>query len=167
MVYNIFANLDDLLDFERRFLIAMESMVTQSPDEQRVGSLFISNEAAFSVYEVFCANHQRSAEYITEYAALLSRAVRMNVRTLSSHLIKPIQRICRYPLFLKELLKLTPPEYPYTRELEEGFHTIERVADGINESNRKVENARLKTELKERVDDWKVQGLGGWGILRG
>ena len=156
LIFHIFANLDELIDFERRFLISMEAMAATSLNEQRVGSLFITNESAFGVYEVFCANHQKSTEAIASHASALSRARRMDVRSLSSYLIKPIQRICRYPLFLKEFIKYCPADYPYKKELEDGFACIKRVGDVINEANRRAENLQLKHELKDRVEDWKV-----------
>ena len=42
-IYEIFANLPDLLDFQRRFLISLEGTLSLGPDEQRVGAVFMSN----------------------------------------------------------------------------------------------------------------------------
>ena len=42
-VLTIFANLEQLLDFQRRFLISMESTLSQPQQEQRIGMLFIQH----------------------------------------------------------------------------------------------------------------------------
>ena len=47
-VYDIFGNLPDLLDFQRRFLIALEGTLSMGPNEQRVGSVFISHVAHYN-----------------------------------------------------------------------------------------------------------------------
>jgi cell division control protein 24 len=46
MAHGIFANLNELLDFQRRFLINMERVLTLPVNEQRIGQLFIANVSA-------------------------------------------------------------------------------------------------------------------------
>jgi cell division control protein 24 len=72
--YAMFANLNDLLDFQRRFLIAMEGTLVLPINEQRIGLLFSINvssyysltctcthdlikESSFEVYHAFCSNY--------------------------------------------------------------------------------------------------------------
>lgn len=42
----LFANLDELLDFQRRFLLQMEATLSLPPVEQRIGQLFMQNVRA-------------------------------------------------------------------------------------------------------------------------
>lgn len=44
---------------------------------------------------------------------------------LEGYLIKPTQRICRYPLFLKELMRGTPETHPDHADLEKARVQIE------------------------------------------
>ena len=44
---SIFGNLGELLDFQRRFLIAMEANLALPFEEQRIGALFVSNVRFF------------------------------------------------------------------------------------------------------------------------
>jgi uncharacterized protein YcbX len=46
---SIFGNLGELLDFQRRFLIAMEANLALPFEEQRIGALFVSNVRIFAV----------------------------------------------------------------------------------------------------------------------
>ena len=58
---------------------------------------------------------------------------------LISYIIKPVQRICKYPLLLHELVKYTPtdhPEYTFLQEAEKKFGV---VVEQINESKREAE----------------------------
>ena len=43
LIILLFANLGELLDFQRRFLIALEATLSLPSDEQRIGALFTIN----------------------------------------------------------------------------------------------------------------------------
>jgi hypothetical protein len=42
-IFAIFSNTTELLDFQRRFLIALEGTLSLGPNEHRVGSVFLTN----------------------------------------------------------------------------------------------------------------------------
>jgi cell division control protein 24 len=76
---------------------------------------------------------------------------------LQSYLIKPVQRVCKYPLLLQELIKLTDAgTYPFYDELKEGLEAIKRVTERVNEQKRREENELMKNDLADRMEDWKV-----------
>lgn len=52
---------------------------------------------------------------------------------LSDYLIKPLQRICRYPLFLKELAKFTPDNHAESIAIQKANQTIQNTIKKINE----------------------------------
>ncbi|KAK3873946.1 hypothetical protein Pcinc_021079 [Petrolisthes cinctipes] len=56
--------------------------------------------------------------------------------TLESYLIKPIQRILKYPLLLQQLKALTTPGSDEHRHLLEALKVMEKVAEHINEMQR-------------------------------
>ncbi|KAJ3415667.1 hypothetical protein HDV05_004345 [Chytridiales sp. JEL 0842] len=165
--HGIFANLNELLDFQRRFLINMERVLTLPVAEQRIGQLFIANEEAFEVYQPFCGNYQYATTLIQEEKETLKRLSNLiEPNQLQSYLIKPIQRVCKYPLLLQELIKLTDPRtYPYYDELKEGLESIKRVTERVNEQKRREENEFLKNDLGERMEDWKGLNLNELGDL--
>lgn len=108
-IHDIFLNLNALLDFQRRFLIRVEQTNAQPPHEQNWGNLFVLYKDAFKVYEPYVANQKRSEEVaVREYDKLLetggSAEMQQMVQTkatLPSFLIKPFQRLTKYPLLLK------------------------------------------------------------------
>ncbi|KAJ3021113.1 hypothetical protein HKX48_009208 [Thoreauomyces humboldtii] len=167
MILRLFANLDELLDFQRRFLLQMESTLNLPAHEQRVGQLFIQNEEAFSVYIPFCGNYQLATTLATENAIQLQKIPDMDpLRELPSYLIKPVQRVCKYPLLINELIKFTDgSNYRFMEELKEGLAAIKRVTDLVNEEKRQEENRRIKQNVMERVEDWKGLNTAEFGDL--
>ncbi|CAG8511207.1 563_t:CDS:2 [Diversispora eburnea] len=167
-IHLLFANLNQLVDFQRRFLINVESISSESPAEQRFGNLFIQMEENFAVYEPFCANYQFASELVIQETQNLQKLSKIVEPTyeLPSLLIKPIQRICKYPLLLQELLKFSnKDETPYYDEIERGLNAIKRVADRVNETRRKQENEAVVKDLERRVEDWKGHQISQFGEL--
>ena len=75
---------------------------------------------------------------------------------IPSYLIRPVQRICKYPLLLERLYKQDKKDgHPYAEELLEGLEAIKRVVERTNETKRKDENIKKVNELKLSVEDWK------------
>ncbi|KKF94668.1 Phosphatidylinositol 3 4 5-trisphosphate-dependent Rac exchanger 2 protein [Ceratocystis platani] len=73
--------------------------------------------------------------------------------TIGDLLVKPIQRICRYPLMFGELLKFTPSEdCPNSHMAVE--EALIRVREATTEINKAPTDARMKTTL-ERT--WMLQ----------
>lgn len=155
-IHLIFANLNALVDFQRRFLIAIETNAAFPPQDQNFGQCFLTHEEAFAVYEPFCANFNEASKLILSEAPKLQKMAHLMepIHGITSQLIKPVQRICKYPLFMHELIKLTDPEFPHYRDLVDGQGAIKRVADRINETNRKQDNHLIAQALQHKVA-WK------------
>lgn len=108
-IHDIFLNLNALLDFQRRFLIRVEQTNAQPPHEQNWGNLFVLYKDAFKVYEPYVANQKKSEQVaVRDYEKLVetggSGEMQQMVQTkatLPSFLIKPFQRLTKYPLLLK------------------------------------------------------------------
>ncbi|KAF9352708.1 hypothetical protein BGX34_012019 [Mortierella sp. NVP85] len=156
MIHLIFGNLNALVDFQRRFLIAVETNAALPPQEQNFGQVFLQHEEAFAVYEPFCANVKgASALVVQEYEKLQKMNHILDAQHgINSNLIKPVQRICKYPLLMHELIKLTDSEHPHYQGLLEGEACIKRVAEKVNETNRRQENQEIAMALQHQVA-WK------------
>ncbi|KAG0287748.1 hypothetical protein BGZ98_004497, partial [Dissophora globulifera] len=155
-IHLIFGNLNALVDFQRRFLITIETNAALAPMDQNFGQAFSQHEDAFVVYEPFCANVKDASALVVQE---IDKLQKMNhlldaQHGINSNLIKPVQRICKYPLFMHELIKLTDQEHPHYRDLVEGQAAIKRVAEKINETNRRQENQTTALALQHKVA-WK------------
>ncbi|KAM9960840.1 hypothetical protein ACTFIW_009996 [Dictyostelium discoideum] len=72
---------------------------------------------------------------------------------LYSYLIMPIQRIVRYILLLKEVIKYTPSTHPDYQMLQNAKENIKRVADHVNESKMAVENKRKILSIQDSIQN--------------
>lgn len=173
-LHNLFGNLNKLVDVQRRFLICVEENVRRTPDEQHFGHVFMTMEDDFAVYEPFCANYNLALDLINQEAHNLVRLKGMPAAhgcyldpayELPTFMIKPVQRICKYPLLLEQLLKKTQEDAPRYQELQDGLEVMRRITDKVNETSRLQENAQLVKELEWRVEDWKGHNIKTFGLL--
>lgn len=122
---------------------------------ERLGQVLVQLERGFAVYEPYCANLPHAMDLVTRWTPELQKAASLPVYELPSLLIKPVQRVCKYPLLLQQLLKSTEPDTAAYRELNAALEALQRVATKVNETRRVHENRQLVEELKHRVTDWK------------
>jgi len=69
----------------------------------------------------------------------------------NAYMIKPVQRICKYPLLLRELISKTDPgneDYP---KLQEAFTKIEGIVNTINEKKRESEQNNKVYEIANSI----------------
>lgn len=166
-IHYLFPNLNVLIDFQRRFLIGIEYHALLPPKEQFLGSVFINFEEGFDVYEGFALNQKKACEIAVAESAKLASLSHMVDPTyeLPCYLIKPIQRICKYPLLLRELVKYTPEDWPNYQDQVNALEVIKRVTLNVNETQRRVDNLTVVKELSERLLDWKGHNLDDFGSL--
>lgn len=108
-LHDIFLNLNALLDFQRRFLIRIEQQNHLPESQQNWGQLFIQYKDSFRVYEPFIANSVRCNNAVSrEWEKIKAAPVSSNLRDLVSaqsmlvsFLVKPFQRLTKYPLLLE------------------------------------------------------------------
>ncbi|EPZ33727.1 Rho guanine nucleotide exchange factor scd1 and CDC24-like protein [Rozella allomycis CSF55] len=163
----IFSNLNELLDFQRRFLISLESMLQVPLKDQTFGQIFVYMKSGFSVYETYCATHKVASETVLEIKEKLKPISHIldPVIQIPSYLIKPIQRVCKYPLLLRELLKGTPESHDDHKWIEEAVEVSKEIAEKVNENHRQQENIAIVADIEKRVEDWKGHEIGQFGEL--
>ncbi|GAW15869.1 hypothetical protein ANO14919_052910 [Xylariales sp. No.14919] len=167
VAYQIFLNIHGILDFQRKFLIRVETTNSMPQAAQQWGAIFINNEEGFEIYQPFIANQRKAAQIANQAfdkIQLAEHPVACDFNTLDGFLLKPMQRLVKYPLLLKDLLKRG--DVPESKEeLTRGIEAAERV---LKQANEAVNRALLKDaldELKFRVDDWKSHKIDHFGEL--
>ncbi|XP_016093528.1 T-lymphoma invasion and metastasis-inducing protein 2-like [Sinocyclocheilus grahami] len=158
---SLFGSLPEMLDFQRVFLQTLEQRTTSSPDYHALetpeklkkllfslGGSFLYYADHFKLYSGFCANHIKVQKVLkrakTDWAFkefLEARnPTKQHSSTLESYLIKPVQRVLKYPLLLRELVSLTDPESDEHSHLTEALKAMEKVASHINEMQKIYED---------------------------
>lgn len=153
----LFGNIREIVAFQRLFLQALQEALDMEPgfpafDQPyefknvlfSIGSAFLYYASQFKLYSSFCASHSKAQKVLHPSEGnqalqefLASRNPRQqHSATLESYLIKPIQRILKYPLLLQQLKALTTPGSDEHRHLLEALKVMEKVAEHINEMQR-------------------------------
>ncbi|CAO3607560.1 unnamed protein product [Cunninghamella blakesleeana] len=154
-VHYLFGNLNSLVDFQRRFLMEMEKIAeNEQPQQQKFGYLFSSMEQAFSVYEPYCSNYHSAQDLVAQEAPNLQKLNDMTNPThvLTSLLIKPVQRICKYPLLINELLKTTITLHEKNHQLN---NNIEEEVDDDDKEKEDEEEDDEDTVVNDINEDDK------------
>lgn len=76
---------------------------------------------------------------------------------LDGYLLTPVQRICKYPLQLAELLKYTRKDHEDYAKIEQALQEMRNVAMLINERKRIMESLEKLAAWQLRVDGWEVK----------
>ena len=112
VVHQIFLNINAILDFQRRFLIKIETTNSQPESMQQWGMPFTNYEEAFGIYQPFIANQRKAAAIAMrefDKISLADHPVVVDFNTLDGFLLKPMQRLVKYPLLLKVLMSFLFP----------------------------------------------------------
>uniref|UniRef100_A0AAR5NZ99 Uncharacterized protein n=1 Tax=Dendroctonus ponderosae TaxID=77166 RepID=A0AAR5NZ99_DENPD len=153
----MFGNIQEIVAFQRQFLRNLEEAVDQEPDFDQfehpnhfknilfsIGNTFLYYVNHFKQYSSFCASHSKAQKVLHPNEGnqalqefLISRNPKQQHSfTLESFLIKPIQRLLKYPLLLQQLRNLTDPNTDQHLHLIEALKGMEKAAEHINEMQR-------------------------------
>ncbi|KAG6451849.1 hypothetical protein O3G_MSEX007351 [Manduca sexta] len=153
----LFGNIQEIVAFQRQFLQNLEESLEAEPNFHHfefsnqfknvlfaVGNAFLYYVNHFKLYSSFCASHSKAQKVLhpnegnqalQEFLAARNPK-QQHSSTLESYLIKPIQRILKYPLLLQQLRNLTDVNSEEHLHLVEALKGMEKVAEHINEMQR-------------------------------
>ncbi|KAM9853781.1 rho guanine nucleotide exchange factor TIAM1-like [Aulostomus maculatus] len=150
----LFGNLPEMVEFQVEFLKTLEDGTRLVPDLEKLervdqfkkilfslGGSFLYYADRFKIYSAFCASHTKVPKVLVkaktdpDFKAFLDERnpKQQHSSTLESYLIKPIQRVLKYPLLLKELYSLTDPDSEEHYHLDVAMKAMNKVASHINE----------------------------------
>jgi chromosome segregation ATPase len=72
---------------------------------------------------------------------------------LPGFLLKPVQRICKYPLLLREVMKNTSPDHPDFFDLNRAFERMSNGVATINECARRHDGLKLVIDVQGRFSE--------------
>ncbi|RXN07157.1 kalirin-like isoform X1 [Labeo rohita] len=101
----IFGNIQEIYDFHNNIFLKELINYEQLPED--VGHCFVTWADKFNIYVTYCKNKPDSSQLILEHAGTFFDEIQKRhglANSISSYLIKPVQRITKYQLLLKELL---------------------------------------------------------------
>ncbi|XP_015929681.1 rho guanine nucleotide exchange factor 38 isoform X2 [Parasteatoda tepidariorum] len=172
-INTLFGNLDEVIDVASRLLRRLQK---QSRDTQLIGECFVDMCGEMKeVYGHYCRNHDEvntvvdkidsnsaGGQYLKHKLEIMKRQT--NCFDLPAMLIKPVQRILKYPLLLNELLKCTEDNHPDKQWLMQATTLMTDVAAAVNEFKRRKDlvfkyRKQADTSLSGRVSKLSIHSM--------
>uniref|UniRef100_A0A669C3I9 MCF.2 cell line derived transforming sequence-like 2 n=2 Tax=Oreochromis TaxID=8139 RepID=A0A669C3I9_ORENI len=145
----LFGNLPEIYEFHNKtFLMELENCAEKP---ELVGTCFLKRKEELQVYEKYCQNKPRSeilwrqcgdSLFFQECQKKLDHKL-----SLDAYLLKPVQRITKYQLMLKEMLKCSNGEG--MAELEEALATMLDIIKSVNDSMHQIAITGFEGNLSE------------------
>ncbi|XP_058631130.1 rho guanine nucleotide exchange factor 9 isoform X1 [Onychostoma macrolepis] len=165
----IFGNIEDIYRFQLSFVRDLEKQFnTEEPHLSEIGPCFLEHQDGFWIYSEYCNNHvdacmeltrlMRDARYqhFFEACRLVQQMIDI---AIDGYLLTPVQKICKYPLQLAELLKYTVQEHSDYRYVAAALAVMRNVTQQINERKRRLENIDKIAQWQASVLDWEGEDI--------
>ncbi|KAF7662230.1 hypothetical protein LDENG_00241910 [Lucifuga dentata] len=169
-VDRLFTNIETVCEVSAALLHRLqEAMAEPDPEAVVIGEIFIQAKAAVEdVYKIYCYHHddanlalkfyekdeeikQHFTTCILALKKIYDQEGKPNLLNMGSLLIKPVQRIMKYPLLLGELWQATPGDHPDYQPLQEAFTTAKIINVNINEFKRRKDIVMKYKRLEDEV----------------
>ncbi|XP_040892420.1 rho guanine nucleotide exchange factor 38 [Toxotes jaculatrix] len=170
----LFTNMETVCEVSAALLHRLhEAMADPDPEAVVIGEVFIQAKAALEdVYKIYCYHHDDANMSLKSYEKeeeikqhfttcvlalkkIYDQEGKPNLLDMGSLLIKPVQRIMKYPLLLGELWQATPEDHPDYRPLQEAFTAAKIINVNINEFKRRKD---IVMKYKRVEDEGTLRG---------
>ncbi|KAM9577287.1 proto-oncogene DBL isoform 1-T1 [Trichechus inunguis] len=135
----LFGNMAEIYEFHNDIFMSSLESCLDAPE--RVGHCFLERKNDFQMYAKYCQNKPRSETIWKKYSecAFFQECQRKLKHRLGldSYLLKPVQRITKYQLLLKELIKYSK-DCEGTEQLKEALDTMLELLKSVNDSMHQI-----------------------------
>lgn len=164
LVDEMFYQIPEILEHHEQFLEQVLDCVHQWHDKQTIGHVLIqsfSKETLANIYSAYIDNFMNAKDAVRiakeakpAFLKFLEQSMRENreKQALGDLMIKPVQRIPRYELLVKDLLKHTPEDHPDYLFLLDAQKNIKRLAERINKGRRSAEELERETRVMQEIE---------------
>ncbi|XP_070453294.1 intersectin-1 isoform X4 [Equus przewalskii] len=150
----IFVNWKELIMCNIKLLKALRVRKKMSGEKmpvKMIGDILTAQLPHMQPYIRFCSCQLNGAALIQqktdeapdfkEFVKRLAMDPRCKGMPLSSFILKPMQRVTRYPLIIKNILENTPENHPDHSHLKHALENAEELCSQVNEGVREKENS--------------------------
>ncbi len=176
----VFGLLAPIYTGSQEFLAKLSALMEHwDPATTLLSPLFLESESYFHEYSPFVNHYSEISALVhrlmdkSEFRAWIleqRKVPRVGDRYLIDFLIMPVQRVPRYALLLRELLKATPAGHPDAAGLALALQKVDEITAFLNEQKRKAEDFSRILALHDKLtgklaEEFKVRG-GEQTVLR-
>ncbi|KAK5926141.1 hypothetical protein CgunFtcFv8_021736 [Champsocephalus gunnari] len=173
-VDRLFTNTETVCEVSAALLHRLHKAIADpDPESVVIGEIFIQAKAALEdVYKIYCYHHDDANMSLKSYeenedikkhfttCVLALKKIydlegKPNLLNMGSLLIKPVQRIMKYPLLLGELWHATPQDHPDHQPLQEAYTAAKIINVNINEFKRRKD---IVMKYKRSDDEGTLRG---------
>lgn len=167
-IHSVFRNLETLISVNLTFYESLQGFFPAFEEDLDfpLGKCVLEMISLFKIYMEYCIEQPHSFEALetlqkksrkfSGYLRVCSTDARCHGLFLNSFLIKPTQRICKYPLLLDDILKHTPEDHPDRQNLQQSLEEMKKILDHINERKRGKEAITRLVELNQKLENCPV-----------
>uniref|UniRef100_M3XQF6 DH domain-containing protein n=1 Tax=Mustela putorius furo TaxID=9669 RepID=M3XQF6_MUSPF len=150
----VFVNWKELIMCNIKLLKALRVRKKMSGEKmpvKMIGDILTAQLPHMQPYIRFCSCQLNGAALIQqktdeapdfkEFVKRLAMDPRCKGMPLSSFILKPMQRVTRYPLIIKNILENTPENHPDHSHLKHALEKAEELCSQVNEGVREKENS--------------------------
>ncbi|KAM4732109.1 proto-oncogene DBL isoform 5-T5 [Anableps anableps] len=146
----LFGNMPEIYNFHSRVFLQDLEGCLEAPEA--VGACFLQRKESFQMYEMYCQNKPRSEALWRQFSdcAFFQECQKKleHKLGLDSYLLKPVQRLTKYQLLLKELLKYSP-DCEGTSELQGALTAMLDLLKSVNDSMHQIAITGYEGEICE------------------
>ncbi|KAB7505438.1 Dynamin-binding protein [Armadillidium nasatum] len=149
----LMGNIYQVIDLSKKFVKELNKVSFNEDEEMFVGPVFIQLAPEIcDVYKVYSSNNSLSVgpllkryqeggdpQEFLKWVLTELRQHKINLLDMQAVLIKPVQRVLKYPLFIDSLLQNTPATHPDFKNLEAAKNQMLNVAKEINEYTKRLD----------------------------
>jgi hypothetical protein len=161
-VIKLFSNVELVAAISKELLNEWGKCLRHPDVENSVlGEVFLQKAKEIaSIYKVYCVGHKEAIHLYQEktkrssfVSFLEEKAKDPELRRLSllDFLIKPVQRVCKYPLLLNKLLEATPTTHPDYKPLKEALDVTNQFLEEMNTSAKEAEMFHILIDIESRL----------------
>ncbi|XP_074849586.1 rho guanine nucleotide exchange factor 38 [Carettochelys insculpta] len=155
-VDGLFSNIESVRQISAKLLSLLEEATADvEPPMQVIGEVFLKIKGQLEdTYKIYCYHHDDAHTMLESYEKdeelkqhlkhcvqslkkIYEEEGKPNLMDMGSLMIKPIQRVMKYPLLLCELLNSTPASHPDHKALQDAFAAVKDINVNINELKRR------------------------------
>uniref|UniRef100_A0A673NGQ1 Kalirin-like n=1 Tax=Sinocyclocheilus rhinocerous TaxID=307959 RepID=A0A673NGQ1_9TELE len=129
----VFGNIHQIYDWHKDFFVGELEKCLE--DHEKLPGLFSKHERRLHMYVVYCQNKPKSEFIVAEYDSYFE-GIQQDVNSrlsISDFLIKPIQRITKYQLLLKDFLKYSAKAGLDCQDIEKAVDLMSQVPKLCND----------------------------------
>jgi len=156
----LFSNIELVHEASKDLSKKLEDHELDVGEYAAVGEVVLSQiDYLTPVYINYCSNHQTAlgiynkiktkkkvAKFLGEVSPSETRSLE-----LDAFIIMPVQRICKYPLFFRELLEATPEDHPDTISLQNALSAVNNLLTLVDANSRESHNMRRMNEISTEL----------------